>query len=238
MGSGKDLIAEVQAVAWGQNILARPGAEASLDRVGNATGTIALWARQLETSCNGEAALSFVRAMHLEAMYAGIQIALALYKPAANAMRSMVESALYFSYFRTHPSELSTLVRDSAFFVDKAEILDFHKRHTANFIVAQNSLNLIGELNAWYSRMSAIVHGQVPGKWVSHMSIRSVSANDVFESEAADEFEIGVRLVNQFFLCTISQDSHVWDGIDVGVRKVFLKGLAGPVKQALALDVL
>ncbi len=80
-------------------------------------------------------------------------------------MRSLVECALYYAYFRSHPEELATLVRDAKFYVSKKEILSFFAKHAPGFAERQVVLGYSSRLDAWYSQTSSIVHGQIPGTW-------------------------------------------------------------------------
>ena len=90
---------------------------------------LAVWALQLENADAGNPALSFVREMQIGGQHVTALVALSLYKPAAARIRSVFECALYYTYFRTHPSELQTLIRDPEYFVDKQELIDYHKKH-------------------------------------------------------------------------------------------------------------
>jgi hypothetical protein len=112
--------------------------------------------------------------MQVSSQYVAVLVALSLYKPAASAMRIMVETALYYTYFRTHHAELATLARDPAFYVEKRDLVEYHKKHTPDFGSLQSRLGVLVRLERWYSTVSAIVHGQIPGAWVEHKIVAEI----------------------------------------------------------------
>lgn len=89
--------------------------------------------------------------MQTAGIQAAILIGLAMYKASASSMRAMLEAGLYYTYFRTHPEELATLVSDARYFIGKSEIIDYHKLHSAGFKSNQEKLGLITKLDSWYS---------------------------------------------------------------------------------------
>ena len=165
---GKGLVAAVSAVDWAENISLFASHATLTEDAARVNYRLALWAKQLETADKENTAVTFVREAQVQGHYASTLIALALYKPAASAMRAMFESALYYSYFRTHPVEFDTLLREPSYFLDLKTVLQFHKEHSPNFTKKQEKLGLISQINSWYGGISAIVHGQIPGKWTTH----------------------------------------------------------------------
>ena len=127
-------------VDWKANIDAFLTDTEAAKRIGDANLRLAIWAKQLENAVRGNAALPFVREMQLAGQNVAVLIALSLYKPAAGAVRAVFETALYYTYFRTHPVELASLVRNEGFYLEKREILDFHKIHTNGFSEKQRKL--------------------------------------------------------------------------------------------------
>lgn len=193
---------------------------------------MARWARQLEEADSGNPAIVFVREAQVQAHYVACLVGLALYKPAAGAIRAAVESMLYYSYFRSHPSELATLVRSARYYVSKAEIIDFHREHTPEFRGKEQCLGLVGRLDEWYSEASAIVHGQIPGKWVSHTDLAKIAPDVDTIARCLDLFERGERIIHELLLCT---SNDLWTSFSVEARRVLSKGLAPNVKQTLGL---
>lgn len=147
------------SVNWGLNV-DRFVEEASLSGiVSNCNLRLAVWSKQFEINDKDNPALSFIREMQTAGHHVAALTALALYKPAAASMRTILETALYYTYFRTHISELSTLVRNPRYFVYKSTLIDYHKIHTPNFTNLQNHFALIKSLNEWYN----VKWGQIYG---------------------------------------------------------------------------
>jgi hypothetical protein len=222
------------AVDWKNNIAALVKDTQSAERMASANVQLAIWSRQFETTDRGNPALCFVREMQVAGQHVAVLVALSLYKPAAGCMRSMLESALYYSYFRTHPSELETLARSTGYYPEKKEILEFHKEHTLNFSELQQKLGAISRLESWYSRVSSLVHGHIPGKWIDHKSVAEIKPIKATQDLAITTFVEGTEIVRRFFLCTTAQ--QLWDGFSSEAKKHLLAGLHGDDKKALKLD--
>ena len=153
---------------------------------------------------------------------------LALYKPAASAIRTVIETALYYTYFRTHHTELATLVRDNNYFVDKKAIIDYHKIHTVNFKSFQEKLGLLTRLEDSYNSLSAIVHGQLPGVWTSPSSLSKTVPIQKTRDDVVERFVLGEEVVHRLFLCTIAPT--FWDDFSTASKKALLTGLPGDTK--------
>jgi hypothetical protein len=188
----------------------------------------------LEITDKGNPALAFIREMQVTGHHVAALTALALYKPAAGGMRTVFETALYYTYFRTHKVELATLVRDSEFFISKKEIIDYHKQHSRNFSTLQQSFGLVQQIDRWYSKVSAIIHGQVPGGWTHHLSLEKTSHVPAVLPQVVETFVTGEELIHRLFLCTVAQE--LWNGFSSTSKKYLLVGLPGGLKTALALD--
>jgi hypothetical protein len=120
-------------------------------------------------------------------------------------MRAAVENALYFSYFCDHEVELKTLVRDKGFYLSKKKIIDYHLLHTPDFKEKQESLGLSSELESWYSEISAIIHGQIPGVW-SSKSLAGIHHDSGSLRLAVKEFTRAILIINYLFLITTADD--------------------------------
>lgn len=160
--------------------------------------------------------------------------ALALYKPAASAIRTVIETALYYSYFRTHLTELETPLRDKDYYVGKGEIVEFHKMHSVEFKIRQEKRGLLNQLKGSYSALSAIVHGQLPGVWTSTTPLSKTVPNDKVRSEVVQRFVDSEEVVHKLFLCTLAP--VFWDDFSADAKRALLKGLSGESKKALRLD--
>lgn len=228
------LATAIKSANWSQNVdsfLAEPTA---LDMVSKANLRLATWARQFEVIEKGNPALCFVREMQVAGHHVAALLALALYQPAAGAMRTIAETALYYSYFRTHPSELATLARDPDFYLGKTELIDYHKQHTPDFYDLQSKLGLVSGLTKWYSTVSAVVHGQLPGTWITHKSLSEIKFDKPTVGAAVKAFAEGEELVHRFFLCTIGRE--LWASVSTSAKQILLKGLAGELKTRIGLD--
>ncbi len=222
------------SVDWKKNVDTFLKDSEAAKEIAAANMRIAVWSRQFENADQGNAALCFAREMQIAGQQVAVLTALSLYKSAAASMRTMFETSLYYSYFRTHPSELETLVRKSDFYLEKKELLEYHKLHSARFNELQHKLGVIQRTDAWYREMSAIVHGQIPGIWTVHKSVAEISPSKETQDLVIAKFKEGVEIINRFFLCTVAQ--QLWDNFSPASKKHLLAGLPGDMKIALSLD--
>ncbi|UKE50524.1 hypothetical protein KCU57_17950 [Xanthomonas translucens] len=121
------------AIDWNSNRDVFLGSEQSINRLHLGSLRVARWAIELEQIDKGNPALPFVREMQHGGHNVAKCVALGLYKPAASAMRSMLECALYYTYFRSHPAELRTLIRDEKYYISKKDVLAFYQRHVKDY---------------------------------------------------------------------------------------------------------
>jgi hypothetical protein len=222
------------AVNWAKNIDIFFDDTKSVEALTAANLRLAIWARQFEIADKGNPALAFVREMQVASQHVAVLVALSLYKPAAGSIRSMLETALYYSYFRTHPAELETLARAEGYYLEKRDILDFHKRHTLRFNELQQKLGVISRLEKWYGQVSSVVHGQIPGAWVEHKAVGEIKPIKKTQDFAINAFVEGEDIVHRFFLCTAG--TQLWDMFSSPAKKELLAGLHGDDKKALQLD--
>ena len=139
--------------------------------VASSCAQLAIWVNTLSAAEPDNPALAFLYEMQRSSHDVAALLATAFYVPAAAAMRSCCETALYYTYFRSHPVELTTLASNPDFYVSKQEILDFHKLHSIKYAKCSRELGFPSRLNEWYSRISAIVHGQLPGAWGARLAL-------------------------------------------------------------------
>jgi hypothetical protein len=158
----------LSSVAWNANIQAAFLDKPSLGKLEASLLRIAVWSKQLEVCDEKNPALCFIREMQVAAQQGAALLGLCIYKASAASARTILETCLYYTYFRTHPQELASLIRVKKYFVSKAELLDYHRLHTPNFMIHQEIFGLLGNLETWYSGVSAVVHGQIPGAWNAH----------------------------------------------------------------------
>jgi hypothetical protein len=228
-----DLSAALQSVDWGGICSDFIKDEARSKRVTACIEQIALWSAEIQNTDRENLAIPFVREMHASAMSVTASLALGLYKSAAGGMRAILESALYYSYFRDHPVELATLVRDEKYYISRKYIMDFHKEHTPDFIKRQEPFGLISKIESWYSNISAIVHGQIPGVW-SPVDIGSTKYSDERLEAALVEFEKSCGLVHVLLLVVCSPDR--WSAFSPASKEKLTKGLSAEQKKALGIS--
>jgi hypothetical protein len=228
------LDAILKGIDWTKNVQDSFESGSSLEEIDAATYRIALWSSQLEQADAENPALCFVREMQNSVQQSGALIGLCLYKPSASSSRTLVESCLYYTYFRSHFDELSTLLRNDRYFVSKSEIIEFHKLHTPSFVDRQQPLGLVGRLETWYSKTSAIVHGQVPGAWSIHSALEETSFSETTHALALGTMLEGVQIVNDILLCTVAQ--QLWNSFSPQAKGLLTKGMSAELRQTLRLD--
>lgn len=228
------LSAALKSIDWNQHVVEFLNDATIVSSFANANLRIAIWSRQFETADVGNPALSFVRGMQAAGQQVPVLTALALYAVAASAMRAMLDAALYYSFFRTHPAELSTLVRDESYFIDKKVMIEFHKKHTLEFQMCQHKLGLISRFDKWYSMTSAVIHGQMPGLWMPHKSVSDIKPCSKTRKLVTDAFLEGEEILHRLFLCTVGK--QLWDSFSFSAKKKLLLGLPGDQKDILGLD--
>ena len=194
---------------------------------------LAIWSKQLEGADEGNPALPFVREMQSAGHYVTILASLALYKGAAASVRAVVECALYYIYFRAHQAELATLVRDKEFYIDKSTDISFMKVHVPNFTARQEAVGLLGELKTWYSDVSAIVHGQIPGTW-SKGPFQDQAIDKSNLDQLSEYFSKGVQLTDNLFKVCLAEE--IWHKFSSSSKKALIRGMSGSQKQVLTLD--
>src|SRR5258708_22646267 len=183
----------LRAIDWKAHISEFLADEEASSRASECNLRIAIWSRQLDRLDEGNPALPFIREMQSAGHFVSALLALALYRPAAAAIRGSLEAALYYTYFRAHPRELATLVRNDKFYVSKGDILEYHKLHSPRFSECQNALNLNDRLTAWYGRLSAILHGQIPGMWHYQRALSNLGPDPTLRLHVIDMFCDGER---------------------------------------------
>lgn len=228
------LTAALTSVDWNANVRALCADTDATARIERSNLRIAAWSRQIELIEAGNPALSFVREMQRAGHNVASCLAVGLYKPAASSMRSLVECSLYYAYFRSHSIELATLVRDSKYYASKRDILAFFVKHVPDFAKRQAALNYVDRLEGWYSKTSAIVHGQIPGVWSNGVSISDTAYNSSVNADAVIQFDHAAMLAQDTFLCVLGDP--FWGKVESDAKKFFCKGMPGAVKSELALD--
>lgn len=203
-----------------------------LNKIEAVNEKLALWAKQFEVVDKNNPALAFIREMQNAGHYVAILLALSLYKPAICSMRTMFESALYYSYYRTHPIELAALVRDKSYLLKK-EILEYHSQYTEKYSEKASCFGLVDKINSWYGNVSSVVHGQIPGDFNVFANLEDLKYDKNLLEKTLKYFKDGEEIIHYFFLCTI--DKNMWQGFFHKTKEKLLKGIPAAKKKILAL---
>jgi hypothetical protein len=225
---------ELSSIDWNNVVQEFITTSSYIDKIESCNRILAIWSRQFEILDKGNPALAFVREMQAAGFYAATLISLSLYKPAAAAMRTILETALFYTYFRLHPAELETLVISENYYLQKADILEYHKVHTRDFTANQSLFGLVGRINKWYANISAIIHGQIPGTWGKTASLKDVKHAKELQPEVIKNLLECKEIVHQLFLCTTGKE--LWDGLSSVSKTQLLHGISGHIKTSLKLD--
>jgi hypothetical protein len=232
--SHKNLEKSLLSVDWNDNVSEFLKDSTASQTLADCNMRLAIWSKQFEIIDSGNPAISFIREMQIAGHHVAALTSLSLYKPAAGSMRTVLETALYYTYFRSHPVELATLVRDSKYYVQKKDVLDYHITHTPNFLEIQNRFGLIVKLGAWYNQVSAIIHGQIPGKLVSHRSLGNLKHVKTIIDLVLKYFSEGEEIVHHLFLCTAGRE--LWSDFASDAKSKLTAGINPEIKSALGID--
>lgn len=224
----------LKSVKWDSNLSDFLKQTEVLGEIDSALARLAVWSRQLENVDSSNPAITFIRAMQSSAHHAVSTTSLGLYRASAASIRGIVENALYYSYFRVHPAELASLVNSSSYYISKSEIIEFHKIHTPGFKEFQSKIGLLTRTESWYSEISAIVHGQVPGVWLKGKGISDTSFNLETLKDVVSKFVTAEMIVHDFLLIALAKGN--WDNFSSQAKRFLLKGMEGTKKAILQLD--
>lgn len=83
--------------------------------------------------------------------------------------------------------------------------------------------------------MSAIIHGQIPGRRVEHSTLGKIKHVTRILESVVSEFEAAEDLVHKLFLCTAGK--ALWADFSISAKKKLLKGLDGDTKKVLGLTL-
>lgn len=229
---GSKLADVLRGVDWNANVAQFTLGTARLRKLTACCEQIGAFTHELSFQDYDNAALPFLQEMKASAFQVPACLALGLAKPAAGQMRAAVESALYFSYFRSHPSELRTLLTDDAYYLTKKTIVEYHKKHTPSFGCRADQLGLLNNLENWYGTISAIVHGQIPGVWTSK-SLAATTSLGPQANKPIELFERAAKIIQIMLLLTVPSED--WESINPIGRKKLLGGLTAQERGILDL---
>ncbi|MEZ9481916.1 hypothetical protein AB4163_19225 [Vibrio splendidus] len=218
-----NLIDAVCSVNWNENCTSAVD-DVDIYSVGEKSlAKLANWCRQIENIYNNNQSLPFIREAQVSAQDFFCLVSLGLYKSSASSLRTILESFLYFSYFKDHPIELNSLINVDNYYISKADVLAYHKLHTPNFTKYSRDVGLTSRLEKSYAKISAIVHGQMPGVWHSSASLANKKYEKELVKEAINEFVEVIVIVNLMMLILISDED--WNNIDHKVKAILINGV-------------
>jgi len=195
---------------------------------------LALWVNTIGSAESDNPSLPFLFEMQRSSHDVAALLASAFYVPAAAAMRSSCETAMYYSFFRSHAVELTTLATDPSYYISKKEILEFHKQHSPAYAKNAREFGFPGILNEWYSRVSAVVHGQLPGAWGRRTSLDKTEHDKKVLAVALRIFTEGVHIIDLFLLLTAG--AELWGRFHHESKRVLLKGMPATKRALLGLE--
>lgn len=230
----EQLIKSLKDVDWNAAIEEFSSHGTVVNDVDACCNRIAIWAKQFENAEKGNAALAFIRATQSASFHVAAACALGLYRNAAASIRSILENGLYFTYFRLHPSELTTLSRDPSYHVSRLDLISYHKLHTKDFKSNQEKLGFLSGLDSWYSDISQVVHGQIPGTWIEHTSLSSIKHDKQTLAIVVSKFKRSEELLHQLFLLTAGKE--LWDHFSPSSKKFLIAGMHSDIRAALGID--
>ncbi|TOB48499.1 hypothetical protein CGK04_22360, partial [Vibrio parahaemolyticus] len=108
-------------------------------------------------------------------------------------------------------------------YISKADVLAYHNLHTPDFTDRSRGVGLTSRLEKSYAKISAIVHGQMPGVWHSSPSLANKRYDKDLVKEAINEFVEVVGIVNLMMLMLISDED--WNNIDQKVKAILINGV-------------
>lgn len=225
----------LSAVDWTGNVESFLKAPKRAEDLTSHCKRIGVFTHELSFQDFDNPAIPFLQEMKSAAFQVPACLSLGLIKPAAAMMRSMVECALYYSYFRQHPQELHTLIRNSKYYIGKSKIIEHHALHIPDYAKLSAKLHFESKLNDWYSEVSAIVHGQIPGVWTSK-SLAETAPIPATQKGPIRLFERAVEIVQLTLLLSIGAEE--WEGINPKSRVFLQKGLSAEQKAALNLSAI
>lgn len=224
----------LEEIDWKENVSAFCEGAEDLETLTRGCHLISVWHHEIGFQNHENLALPFLHEMKASFYLAPACFSLGLYKPGAASMRSALENALYYSYFSSHSSELKTLINDTKYYISKNDIIEYHKKHTEDFSKKQREIGFISELDSWYSKISAIVHGQIPGTW-SSQSLADTGHKLETKIESLKLFSRASTIINVLLLLTI--DGESWEGFSSEARKLFLKGFSNRKKSIIGRPI-
>ncbi len=225
---------ELLKVDWKSNIVAALSDANIAGKIDLCAKRNAIWLTQVISAEPGNPAKPFLVEVMALSQQAPALACCGYYRSAVSSARSIVESALYYTFFRSHPLELASLLRDQKYYISKGDVLDFHRQHTLNFNSYQARLDLISSLELWYQKVSAVTHSQIPGAFTGGINLSDIKFDNELFSQSMDMIFDAWEIVEALFFSTLSQE--LWRLFAPDAKDQLTKGMAGDTRAALGLD--
>lgn len=225
---------ELSKIDWQANIDAALAAPALADKIDLCAKRNAIWIVQISLAEPNNPAKPFLVEVASLSQQAPALACCGYYRSAVSSARSIVESALYYTYFRSHPRELASLLRDPKYYISKGDVLDFHRQHTVNFNSYQTRLGLVSNLDLWYQKVSAITHSQIPGAMTGGLNLSDIKYEHTLFSQSMDMIFDAWVIVEALFFSTLSQE--LWRLFAPDAKDQLTKGMSADTRAALGLD--
>lgn len=224
-----NLSTQITSIDWNNNCTQSTQELDLFNKIESASIKLAIWCKIIENVYNKNLALPFIREAQVSMQDFCCLISLGLYKSSASSLRTILESFLYFSYYKDHYVELNSLL--NGVFISKSEILEYHQIHTIHFKNKSQHIGLSNNISILYSELSAIIHGQKPGSWHSSVEISNKCFNSSLACEAAGHYIKLIELINYFMLIIIPDDE--WLSLDLHFKQKLLHFIDSKKKDIL-----
>jgi hypothetical protein len=224
---------EISKVDWTQSNIEAFKSEDVFNELELGLTRIAQWAKQLETIYIDNKALSFIKEAQVSAQDLCCLVSLGFYKCSASSIRTILESVLYFSYFKDHPVELDSLLEVDGYYITKEDVISYNLQHTKHFKSRFDKLALRSDLNKIYSEISAIVHGQIPGKLHCSITIADKKYDYEYANYITNKFTETINFINIYLIFILSEQQ--WNDLDIQLKERFMKPISRPLRKQLNL---
>lgn len=224
----------LSAVDWTSRVAETGKQTAIFARLVSCNERVSVWVRQIVNTDPSDIARPFLYELQSAGRDGSTLASLGLYRAASSSIRVVAECALYYVYFREHAAELRTLARKQDFYLSKSQLVEYLKVHIEDYSERQQVVNLTSAMNDWYKRISAVVHGQVPGEFpISvHLADQVVSSKHLLDFVKL--FEQSVAVVDGLFKVCLAPT--LWQDFSTTAKRYLTKGMASPQRHALGLD--
>ena len=98
----------------------------------------------------------------------------------------------------------------------------------------QSAIALVSRLDSWYSKVSAIIHGQIPGHWSKSLAISESSHSDEFLRDTVKFAVDCANISRDVIICAFMDD--LWRFVETDAKRELLRGTSAEYREKLKLD--